>query len=85
RTLDLTLRVIEHHLSDAEALASTEPVARRAERLRELARGLRSLRDCYLATRVPRLRAALLREAGDLIRRLRRFDAERPASAEHDG
>jgi len=26
---------------------------------------------------VPRLREALLREAGDVIRRLRRFDAER--------
>jgi len=76
RTLDLTLRVIEHHVAEAEALAASRRGRVRA-RLHELAQSLRSLRDCYLDTRVPRLREALLREAGDVIRRLRRFDAER--------
>ena len=76
RTLDLTLRVIEHHVAEAEALAASRRGRVRA-RLHELAQSLRSLRDCYLDTKVPRLREALLREAGDIIRRLRRFDAER--------
>jgi repressor LexA len=76
RTLDLTLRVIEHHVAEAEALAASRRGRVRA-RLHELAQSLRSLRDCYLDTKVPRLREALLREAGDVIRRLRRFDAER--------
>jgi hypothetical protein len=75
RTLDLTLRVIEQSLRDADALSATR-AGRGGERLRELARALRTLRDCYLGTHVPRLRAALLREAGEIIRRLRRFDAE---------
>jgi hypothetical protein len=75
RTLDLTLRVIEQRLEDAEALARIRAGTGR-KRVRELARALRSLRDCYLATDVPRLRAALLVEAGDIIRRLRRFDGE---------
>jgi hypothetical protein len=76
RTLDLTLRVIEQNVSEAEALAAARP-GRPGARLRELARGLRSLRDCYLRTTTPRLREALLREAGDIVRRLRRFGAER--------
>jgi len=76
RTLDLTLRVIEQSRRDAEALAAARS-GRTAERLRELARALTSLSDCYLETRVPRLREALLREAGDIVRQLRRFDAER--------
>jgi peptidase S24-like protein len=76
RTLDLTLRVIEQSVGDAEAMAAAR-TGRSAERLREIARALCSLRDCYLETRVPRLREALLREAGDLVRQLRRFDAER--------
>ena len=76
RTLDLTLRVIEQSVADAEALATVRR-GRTATRLRELAQALRSLRDCYLDTTVPRLRAALLREAGDIVRQLRRFDAER--------
>jgi SOS regulatory protein LexA len=76
RTLDLTLRVIEQSVSEAEALAATRSGLGGA-RLRELARGLRSLRDCYLGTTTPRLREALLREAGEIVRRLRRFGAER--------
>jgi repressor LexA len=76
RTLDLTLRVIEQSLAGAEALAAVR-AGRAGARLRELSHGLRSLRDCYLETKVPRLREALLREAGDIIRRLRRFDTER--------
>jgi hypothetical protein len=76
RTLDLTLRVIEQSVAAAEALAGAR-ADRRGARLRELARGLRSLHDCYLRTTTPRLREALLREAGDIVRRLRRFGAER--------
>ncbi len=76
RTLDLTLRVIEQRVGEAEALAAAR-AGRVGARLRELARNLRALRDCYLGTTAPRLRAALLREAGELIRRLRRFGAER--------
>ena len=72
RTFDLTLHVLEQRLQDADAIARTH----RSEQATDLARSLRSLRDCYLATDVPRLRAALLREAGDVIRRLRRFDVE---------
>ena len=75
RTLDLTLRVIEQSVSEAEAMAAAR-VGRSGTRLRELARGLRSLRDCYLGTTTPRLREALLREAGDIVRRLRPFGAE---------
>ena len=37
---------------------------------------LRGLRDCYLSTTTPRLKEALLREAVELIGRLRRFDVE---------
>ena len=75
RTLDLTLRVIEQSVSEAEAMAAAR-TGRSGARLRELGRGLRSLRDCYLGTTTPRLREALLREAGDIVRRLRRFGAE---------
>ena len=76
RTLDLTLRVIEQRVGEAEALAAAR-TGHSGARLRELARNLRALRDCYLETTTPRLRAALLREAGQLIRRLGRFGAER--------
>ena len=76
RTLDLTLRVIEQRVGEAEALAAAR-TGHSGARLRELGRNLRALRDCYLETTTPRLRAALLREAGQLIRRLGRFGAER--------
>jgi ParB-like chromosome segregation protein Spo0J len=76
RTLDLTLRVIEQSVVQAETLATSRR-GRTGTRLRDLAQSLRSLRDCYLDTKVPRLREALLREAGEIVRRLRRFDAER--------
>lgn len=76
RTLDLTLRVIEQRVAEAEALAAARS-GRAGSRLRDLARNLRALRSCYLGTTAPRLRAALLREAREIIRRLRRFDAER--------
>src|SRR5207247_1113170 len=76
RTLDWTLRVIEQRVGEAEALAAAR-TQRSGARLRELARNLRALRDCYLETTAPRLRAALLREAGEIIRRLGRFGAER--------
>jgi hypothetical protein len=86
-TLDLSLRVIERSADEARTRAAREPQPR-ATRLREIAQGLRVLHDCYLETKVPRLRAALLQEAATLLRRLRRFDGERrkslPSRAEPD-
>jgi SOS regulatory protein LexA len=76
RTLDLTLRAIEQRVAEAESLAAAR-TDRSGRRLHELARNLRALRNCYLGTTAPRLRTALLREAGEIIRRLRRFDTER--------
>src|SRR5207249_3240495 len=68
--------IVEPRVGGAEALAAAR-TGHSGARLRELARNLRALRDCYLETTTPRLRAALLREAGQLIRRLGRFGAER--------
>ena len=68
--------MIEQRVGEAEALAAAR-TGHSGARLRELGRNLRALRDCYLETTTPRLRAALLREAGQLIRRLGRFGAER--------
>lgn len=73
QTLDLALRAIAQSLRDAEDMLRRKP-PRTCARIEALARGLRSLRDCYLATTAPRLRQALLREAGDRMRRLKRFD-----------
>jgi repressor LexA len=75
QTLDLTLRVLEQSVREAEELAGRS--GRRGPRLTALARDLRGLRDCYLRTTTPRLREALLREAGAVVRRLRRFGVER--------
>jgi hypothetical protein len=77
RTLDLTTHVIDQSVRQAEMLAAVLKGATRA-RLEELAQSLRTLRDCYVDARTPKLRAALLREAGTLVRRVRRFDSERP-------
>jgi hypothetical protein len=44
----------------------------------ELARNLRSLRECYAGTVNRRLRQALLREARAIMRRVRGFDVELP-------
>jgi peptidase S24-like protein len=74
-TLDLTLGLIDQSLRQADR-EHAQRGGRTAERIRELARALRSLRDCYLRTRVPRLRAALLGEAGEIVQRLRRFGVE---------
>jgi len=74
-TLDLTLGLIDRSLRQADRVHA-ERRGRTAERIRELARALRALRDCYLGTRVPRLRAALLGEAGEILRRLRQFGVE---------
>ena len=53
-------------------LAESEPKFRREEvTLQGLARDLRALRDYYVAARHPRVRAALLREAGAVSRRMR--------------
>jgi hypothetical protein len=75
QTLDLTVRAIGQSLREAEELATRRPT-RTSARIRELGRALRSLRDCYVATTSPRLRQSLLREAGELMRRLRRFGIE---------
>jgi hypothetical protein len=77
RTLDLPTHVIDQSLGQAEHMAAARSGVARA-RLQELAQSLRTLRDCYLDARTPKLRAALLREAGAVVRRMRRFDGERP-------
>lgn len=76
QTFDLTVRLLEQHVREAERLAAARR-GRSAARLSDIARELRGLRDCYLRTTVPRLREALLREAGEVFRRLRRFGVER--------
>jgi len=69
---DPTLRMMCEALDDASA----------GTRAREIARDLRSLRDCYVGTTVPRLRQALVREARVCVDRLRRaLAAERGRSA----
>jgi hypothetical protein len=70
-TLDLALASLGRSLREAEARAA-ERRGPESERLRELARSLRALRDCYLETTTPRLRRALLDEASGLMARLRR-------------
>jgi len=67
-------------LRDAEARAADD-AGPLGKRLRELARSLRALRDCYLETSAPRLREALLREAAEIVRRVRRFGVERTATS----
>ena len=62
-------------VSHARDLA-IHPAAARPSLVDDLARSLRSLRDCYRGTANPRLRRALLREARELVRRLCRFDVE---------
>jgi len=64
---DPGLRMIDDALDDATAHASGQTAAR----AREIARDLRSLRDCYVGTSVPRLRRALLREAQTCVETLR--------------
>ena len=69
---DPTLRMIGEALHDASA----------GTRARDIARDLRSLRDCYAGTSVPRLREALAREAQSCVEKLRRaLAAERRRSA----
>jgi hypothetical protein len=73
---DPTLRMMCEALDEACAGASV------GARTREIARDLRSLRDCYVGTSVPRLRQALVREAQACVDRLRRaLAAERRRSA----
>jgi hypothetical protein len=66
---DPALRMIDEALDDATVHAD---VGRSAARVREISRDLRSLRDCYVGTSVPRLRQALLREAESCVASLRR-------------
>ena len=66
---DPTLRMIDEALDDATIHASE---GRIAARVRDISRDLRSLRDCYVGTSVPRLRQALIREAESCVASLRR-------------
>jgi hypothetical protein len=76
---DPALRMIGEALDDA---AAHDDGGRAGMRARELARDLRSLRDCYVGTSVPRLRQALVREAQSCVAALRRvLAAERRRSA----
>jgi hypothetical protein len=65
---DRALRMIDDALDDATACTSD---GRTGARAHDIARDLRSLRDCYAATSVPRLRRALLREAETCVETLR--------------
>jgi|RhiMethySRZTD1v2_1073278.scaffolds.fasta_scaffold27275_9 peptidase S24-like protein len=65
---DPALRMIDTALDDATTHAT---MGRSAARVREITRDLRSLRDCYVGTSVPRLRQALLREAESCVASLR--------------
>lgn len=75
RRPELTLPGLGTALDSAERRAAEQP-GPAGTRLRELVQSLRGLRDCYLSTTTPRLKEALLREAVELIGRLRRFDVE---------
>lgn len=76
---DPALRMIDEALDDASA---HDGVDHTGSRTRAIARDLRSLRDCYVGTTVPRLRRALLREAQSCAAALRRvLAAERRRSA----
>jgi hypothetical protein len=66
--IDPVLRMIDDALDDA---AMHDDAGRIGGRARELARDLRSLRECYVGTSVPRLRQALVREAQSCIATLR--------------
>ena len=61
----------------AVCLWGLAPVATRSL-VHELARSLRSLRQCYAGTANRRLREALVREARDIVRRVCGFDVELP-------
>jgi len=54
------------------------PASVRPPLVHELARSLRSLRQCYAGTANRRLREALVREARDIVRRVCGFDVELP-------
>jgi hypothetical protein len=71
-TLDLSLEAMARLLREAEGRGA-ERGRIDAARLRDLARSLRALRDCYLETTTPRLRRALLQEAAALMPRLSRL------------
>ncbi len=62
---DPALRMIDDAIDDATAHENVGGT-------REIARDLRSLRDCYVGTSVPRLRQALLREAESYVASLGR-------------
>lgn len=68
-TLDLALEAMRRSLSEAEARTRGRSGTDDAH-MRELARSLRALHDCYLGTTTPRLRRALLDEASTLMHRL---------------
>jgi hypothetical protein len=73
--IDLALEIIGRDLALWGALArhaQEDPRLRRDQRMiAELGRDLRSLRDCYLTATHPRVRQALLREAGAITLRMK--------------
>ena len=73
RTLDLALRIVQHNLVEWERLVRTNVVAAQRWRTetKTLAQSLRALYVTYAATESPRLRKALLDEAGRISRRMR--------------
>jgi hypothetical protein len=79
-SVDLALGVIERDLVIWEGLerrAALDPrlPEEKRRRLTGLGRELRGLRDCYNASRHPRVRQALLREAVRVTRRMKSLGA----------
>lgn len=69
-----------HMMGEAIDAATLRMASNRSlARLREITRDLRSLRDCYARTSVPKLRRALLREAQACVDALRRVLSPRRA------
>jgi len=78
RARDPDASLLDPRLRAAHGRAVGRRAAARPSPVDDLARSLRSLRDCYRGTANPRLRRALLREARELVRRLCRFGVELP-------
>lgn len=72
--VDPALQVINRDLALWDGIARRMPRGRRSEcdqrEITDLARDLRALRDCYVASSHPRIRRALLDEAGSITRRM---------------
>lgn len=66
--IDSDLRIWDGLCRNAQRSAR---FARRRREIDDLGRDLRSLRNCYVSTRHPRIRSALLKEAGRITRRMK--------------